>query len=87
MPPKHRVNCNVVVPPDLVFGVYSNAFRVSDTADGRCLLEFIVYSATDHQAKVVSKVPVRKSFLPVIRDRITTCLGQASPGSSGFSTR
>jgi len=73
----HRVKCAVVVPANLVFGVFSNAFRVSDTDDGRCLLEFLVYSATDHQAKVVSKVPVRKSFLPVIRDRITTCLGSS----------
>ena len=70
----HRVNCEVVVPADLVFGVYANAFRVQDTTDGRCQLEFLVYSATEQQAKVVGKVPLRKSFLPVIRDRITACL-------------
>ena len=87
MRPKHRVNCKVVVPSDMVFGVYANAFRVLDTTDGRCLLEFLVYSETAHQAKVVSKVPVRKSFLPVIRDRITTCLVPASLGVSDFSTK
>jgi len=70
----HHVNCEVFVPPELAFGVFANAFRVVDTDDGRCRLEFLVYSETGHQAKVVSKVPVRKSFLPVIRDRILTCL-------------
>ena len=84
MPTQHRVKCDVVVTPDLVFGVFSNAFRVLDASDGRCLLEFLVYSAADHQAKVVGKVPVRKAFLPVIRDRITTCLERS--GSSDFST-
>jgi hypothetical protein len=87
MPAKHRVNCDVVVPPELMFGVFANAFRVADTDDGRCLLEFLIYSAADHRAKVVGKVPVRKSFLPVIRDRITTCLGPTASGGSGFSTR
>lgn len=78
MPTQHQVNCEVVVPPDLAFGVYSNAFRLSDTTDGRCQLEFLVYSVTEKRAKVVSKVPVRRSFLPVIRDRITTCLAESS---------
>jgi hypothetical protein len=76
----HRVNCEVVVPPELAFGVFANAFRVVEASDGRCVLEFLVYSTTGQQAKVVNKVPVRKAFLPVIRDRIATCL-RSSKGS------
>jgi len=74
MPRQDRVVCEVVVDPRLAFGVFANAFRFNDTADGRCLLEFLVYSASERQAKVVARVPVRKVFLPVIRDKISGAL-------------
>ncbi len=79
--PTHRVDCEVEVDPALAFGVFANAFRVVETNEADCLLEFLVYSATEQRAKVVDKVPVRKSFLPVIRDRISTCLGTVASGA------
>ena len=78
MPTSPRLGCKVVVAPELAFGVYSNAFRVADSDDGRCLLEFLTYSATEHRAKVVARVLVRKAFLPVIRDRIASCLAPSA---------
>lgn len=81
----HRVNCDVVVGPDQAFGVFANAFRVSEGTDGRCMLEFLVYSATEQRALVVMKIPVRPTFLPVIRDRIEDCLVSAGEGMA-FST-
>ena len=74
MPKPHRVDCEVVVGPHLAMGIYSNAFRVQDGENGRCLLEFLVFSENENQAQVMVKVPVRKSFLPVIRDNIDACL-------------
>ncbi len=85
--PSHQVDCEVVVDPSIVFGIFANAFRVTDVEEGGCLLEFLVYSATDQRAKVVRRVPVRKSFLPVIRDCIAACLeASISPAGTAFST-
>lgn len=75
MPKPHRVECEVDVEPEQAMGTYSNAFRVQEDEAGKCVLEFLVYSETEGKALVVVKVPVRKSFLPVIRDNIDACLG------------
>lgn len=70
----HLVDCEVAVAPEKVLGVFANAFRVTETDDGLCLLEFLVYAATEARSAVVQCVSVPKSFLPIIRDRITACL-------------
>jgi hypothetical protein len=70
----HRVDCKVEIDPQKALGVYANAFRVQESADGRSLLEFLVYSENERRAEVVMRVPVRKTFLPIIRDRIDECL-------------
>jgi len=83
----HLVECEVDVDPSQAFGVFANAFRVQDDDAGCCLLEFLVYSATEQRAKVVAKVPVRRSFLPVIRNSIATCLEVSTSGAgTAFST-
>jgi hypothetical protein len=76
MPGQHQVDCEVEIDPEKELGTYTNAFRVRDLEHGRCVLEFLVYSETGNKARVVLKIPVRKAFLPVIRDNIDTCLGR-----------
>ena len=75
MPAATRVECPVAVDPELALGVYANAFRVLDAGDEQCLLEFLVYSETENRAAIVDRIPVKKSFLPVIRDVITRMMG------------
>lgn len=59
-----------------VLGVYANAFRVvADESEGdECLLDFLVYSQTEHLAQVVGRVRVNKGLLPKIRDEIRDVL-------------
>lgn len=65
-----RVDCPVDVEAEQEFGIFANAFRVVETKE-RSVLEFFVYSsAVEGKALLVGNVPVRKAFLPVIRDRI-----------------
>lgn len=71
---RHQVDCEVVVSPDLVFGVFANAFRIVEQDSGHCRLEFLVFSDAEQRAKVVAPVSIRKSFLPVIRDILTRSL-------------
>jgi|APSaa5957512535_1039671.scaffolds.fasta_scaffold145806_1 hypothetical protein len=79
----HLLNCDVAVDPAKVFGVFANAFRVTETDDGRCLLEFLVYAATEDRSTVVQRVSVPKSFLPLIRDRIAACVPDSDPSAQG----
>lgn len=63
--------------PVKVLGVYANAFRVvadEKPEEGTCLLEFLVYSQTEHVAQVVGRVRVSTGLLPKIRDKITEVL-------------
>jgi len=79
MPATARVECPVTVSPELALGVYANAFRVLDGKGGRCKLEFLVYSETEHRAAVVARVPLRKALLPLIRDEMTSSLSAQAP--------
>jgi hypothetical protein len=81
MPGLHHVASEVVVDPSMALGVFTNAFRVQERGS-TCLLEFLVYSATEDRAVIVGRVPVRKAFLPVIRDQIAASLG-ANDSSAG----
>ena len=70
----HEIDCHVQVPPEHRLGVYANAFRVLEGPDGRCQMEFLVYSDVENTAAVVSRAPVSRSLLPVIRSRIKEVL-------------
>lgn len=72
--PDHSVECEVDLNPQSVFGTFANAFRLLEEGDG-CLLEFLVYSATEQRAEVVQRVQVRREFVPAIRDRMSESLG------------
>lgn len=69
----------ITVPPEVKFGKFANAFRVIEEVGPDCFLDFIVYSGQEKRAEVVSRVRVRKEFLPTVRE----CLGQAFHEFSG----
>ena len=60
----------VKVEPDVKFGEFANAFRVVEEAGDDCFLDFLVYSAQEEEAVVVSRVRIRREFLGAICDRL-----------------
>lgn len=60
----------IVVDDDEKLGTFANAFRVVEEAGPDCFLDFLAYSAQEQRARVVSRVRVRRAFLPVIRDTL-----------------
>ena len=68
-------DCPIGVSAEHLLGTFANAFRViqGDSPD-ECLLDFLVYSEVGGRAKVVSRIRVRSSLLPDIRDRLNGLL-------------
>ena len=64
----------VEVPTALATGTFSNAFRVVDEAGPDCFLDFLVYSANERCAKVVSRVRVRRVFMEAVRETLKDAL-------------
>ena len=79
-----RLDCPILLPEEWKLGRYANAFRVqeADTVEN-CILEFLVYSAREHQASVVARVKVPRSFLPTIRDRMDEVLDLVTYSENG----
>jgi hypothetical protein len=73
-----EIECDVVVREDQKHGVYANAFRIVPSKGDSCSLEFLLYSSTEQCAKVVSKVSVPKTFLPVVLGGVQGMLGSAN---------
>ena len=51
-------------------GQFANAFRVVSSEGEECVLDFLVWSAAENRASVVSRVRVRREFLTAIRDHL-----------------
>jgi len=64
------------------FGHFANAFRVLEGDGEGCLLDFLVYSASANKASVVSRIRVRREFLPSIRDSLSMALTEVSRDTS-----
>jgi len=56
------------------FGQFANAFRVVEEVGPDCFLDFMIYSADLQEATVVSRVRVRRDFLPHIRNTLTSAM-------------
>lgn len=71
---------NVACPVDTegAYGEYANAFRVMQDGPD-VLLDFCVYSESDHKARLVSRVRVPPTFLKVILSRLTEALDVPEP--------
>lgn len=68
--PSTRVECEVIVPDGVQIGEYANAFRVLPEVNADCILDFLNYSAHAGQARVVSRVRIRKDFIEAVRARL-----------------
>ena len=64
-----KVDCEVVVPKDVVFGAFANAVQVVPDGDD-LFLDFCVYSEREALAKVVSRVRIHRTFLSEITARL-----------------
>lgn len=69
-PTNTPTDLEVELPLDLATGTYSNAFRVVEEAGPDCFLDFLVYSANEQRAKVVSRVRVRRAFIEAVRETL-----------------
>lgn len=84
----------VKVEPEVKFGEFANAFRVVEEIGEDCFLDFMIYSAQEEEAVVVSRVRVRREFLGAICERLgeamvkfegpTTAEGVEKPKNGAF---
>ena len=72
--PSARVECEIIVPDGVQIGEYANAFRVLPEVNADCILDFLNYSAHAEQARVVSRVRIRKDFIEAVRARLSEFL-------------
>lgn len=72
----------VNIREDIKFGQFANAFRVVEEVGPDCFLDFMVYSADVKEATVVSRVRVRREFLPNIRSTLSAAMAEF-PGAEG----
>ena len=64
----------VIVAEGIKFGQFANAFRVIEEVGPDCFLDFMVYSADVQEATVVSRIRVRREFLPSIRETLKNAM-------------
>ena len=64
----------VNVQEDVKFGQFANAFRVVEEVGPDCFLDFMIFSADAQEATVVSRVRVRREFLPSIRKTLSCAM-------------
>lgn len=51
-------------------GPSANAFRVVDHPGPECFLDFLAYDEGTRVAEIVTRVRVRREFLPIIRNQL-----------------
>jgi hypothetical protein len=74
----------VNVTEDVKFGRFANAFRVVEEVGPDCFLDFMIYSAAEKEATVVSRVRVRREFVPSIRETLSEAM-EEFPADDGNS--
>ena len=62
------LDCDIELDESCRFGQFANAFRILEGGPTENILDFLVYSGSEKQALVVSRIKVKKELLPVIRD-------------------
>lgn len=73
-----RLECPVDITEDQELGVFVNAVRV--LRDGsEALLDFMVYSPSEQQARVVTRLRVKPSFLLAIKERLDESVNNQDP--------
>ena len=69
-----RIECPVVVPPNLAVGEYANAFRIVHDSGTEWFLDFLVFSESENTAKVVSRTRVQEAFLGAVQLRLNATM-------------
>lgn len=69
-----EIGCEIEISEEQSFGVFANSFRIVPDTQYECYLDFLVYSATNNRAKVLSRIRVRNDFLVTIKDRLNSLL-------------
>lgn len=77
-----RVECEIIVPDGVQIGEYANAFRVLPEVNEDCILDFLNYSVNAGQARVVTRVRVRRDFIGAVQDRLREFLVEFPDGTS-----
>ena len=75
----HRPNPQIKMADTERLGEFANAFRVLEGLGSHCYLDFLVYSARENHAAVVSRVRIQKDFLPFILSRLDETLLEIGP--------
>lgn len=70
---------NVIVPSDLKYGEFANAVRVVDEQGPDCFVDFLEYTASEQEARVVARIRVRRDFLPLIREKLGEAMLEFNP--------
>lgn len=73
-----KVACEVL-GEEGVFGEFANAVRVLLDGDDY-LLDFCVYSPRERKARLVSRVRIHRSFLPLVSARLSEEAGEMTYG-------
>jgi hypothetical protein len=73
-----RVNCEVMVPKELIHGQFANAFRI--LPDGQeFLLDFLVYTQQEDSAVLVARIRVQESLIQAVRERLMADMKEVGP--------
>jgi hypothetical protein len=77
------LECGVEIDESCRFGKFANAFRIVEGPPKEVYLDFLIYSGSEQQASVVSRIKVKKELLPVIRDYLVFLLADDATCSHG----
>lgn len=69
-----RVECPVMISPELTVGVFANAFRIVHDSGSDWFLDFLTFSASENTAQVVSRVRIVEPFMDSVRRRLETTM-------------
>lgn len=73
-----RGNCPLLFKGDERFGTFANAFRVRLVSPDEVVLDFCVYSPTEHLVQVVSRVRIPRQVADIIDSRVRDVLSSGS---------
>lgn len=76
MADSEQTTTKVRVDEAVKFGQFANAFRIVEEVGPDCFLDFMVYSADCQEATVISRVRVRREFLPSIRKTLGEAISE-----------
>jgi hypothetical protein len=65
----------------MIGGAFANAVRVIPDTESDVFLDFCSYSESDQQGVVVARVRIHSSFIPIIRDRLSSTMTEMASGA------